>query len=830
MTQQKFSFANLQNKLPQFPYAILGISLIASLFIAGLGFNFLGQPHIQVNVKMAAPEAKIVRAYWNDPQSHPNAYEPLIVNPSTPEQFKIKIEPLGEKNPAADAYKVAILQIQTPEHQIDWSQVTFTGEQWRFFNHPIAPQGQMPMAYSEDSELPKFHIPFGQPESISAILEGKDIEIILLTGRDQGKVRVTVNEQVREVDLFNKRQGISILSFPAIVSGDEEFRDYRFSIRATLWQKLHLSPEQRESVINIAEVRINNEILDRSDRDVFILPRGIFYQSFVKQYVGTLAIFLTSLLIIFRSLIWFQSCYQKLIQVTLFFSLIFLGMWWTVKSVLFEKLAYSHDLFFFLQTASSIFKDRAILHHNRFDNYAGIHSNYLTLAFYPLTAQFGAYGIFIIHTLLIGLAIFAIAHLANTSPPQKQWRYCALIFTLILGPIGFWVYDHPVYGFNPDLLYLPLSILLAIALLKQSKLSYFWACLMVLLKEDGAVLCCSIYLLFEFLEPLTQREKFKPQQYWTKFLKLAQISIFWLIIFIMGMFLMSLMQYDPSESRLLLLLQEIAEYTQNPKFLTILISGFRNLFLLSLGGFLFYFVGLPLSTLIYTIVCSTPLIIVDGISSFLYGLETFPDNFIWEPRFVKFWSLLIVGITIAIFQTKEFKEYYRNRTKHIFKLGIIALLCSIVQHYSLLEVTGYHWLEHRFAYSLDRQRSGDVTSTQVHSFLDCLSQKIPKETPILTNTFLFAKFHKHDLVWPGFIDTAWDFPKIFLCSRDRLQPEDRQTCFQDRSQTQKIRPDLREGTYYNLDYSYLPEFEEAFTSCRDRTAILFNLRQDARNY
>ncbi|MGK7924223.1 MAG: hypothetical protein AB4290_03040 [Spirulina sp.] len=831
MTPKIFSFANFQKKLPKLPYRILGISLIFALFIVGLWVNFWGQPHIPVDVKMSARGAKIVRAYWNDPKTHPHAYEPIIVNPFQAQQFKIKIEPLGEKNPAADAYKVAILQIQTPENEIDWSKATFTGEQWTVFNHPIASQGQMPMAYSENEKVPKFHIPFGEKESISATLNGNDVEIVLLTGRDQGKARVTVNDQVREVDLFNKRQGISILSFPATAPGDEKLRNYRFNMRATLWRKLRFSLEEKfEGRLNISEVRINDRILQHENHIFFIIPKTILYQILIKHYLVLFSIFLISFFLIFIGLNFIKNRYTKLMQAILLFSLISLGIWWTVKSALFEKLAYSHDLLFFIQTASSIFKDRPILFHNRFGNYAGIHNNYLTLFFYPLTAKFGAYGIFIIHTVLIGLAIFAIAHLANASSPRKQWRYCAAIAGLIFGPIGFWIYDHPVYGFNPDLLYLPLSILLVASLVKQSKAAWFWSVLIILVKQDGAVLCCSIYLLFEFLQPLPQLNGSKTKQYIRKFLKLALISMFWLVIFAIGMLVMSLMQYDPSESRLVLLLQAIAEYTREPEFSSIVFTGFRNLFLLSLGGFLFYLVGLPIPSLIYTLICSIPLIVVDSISSFLYGLETFPDNFIWEPRFVKLWSLLIAGIMISIFQAKDTNDRPKNRKQHIFKLSLVVLICLMVQHYSLLEVTRYHWLEDRFVYSLAGKRSGDVIDTQVRGFLDCLANNIPHETSILTNTFLFAQFHQYDLVWPGFIDTAWEFPKIILCSSDRFQPHDQQICFQDRSQTQKIRPDFMEGTYYNLHYSYLPEFEETFKSCRDRTAVQFKLRQDARNY
>ena len=80
-------------------------------------------------------------------------------------------------------------------------------------------------------------------------------------------------------------------------------------------------------------------------------------------------------------------------------------------------------------------------------------NNYYTiLAFGPLTKLFGAYGLFAGFLLLLFLA--ARSSLLYLDPGVSGWTHARIVFgSLMLGPVGFWFWDHPVYGFHLELLF-----------------------------------------------------------------------------------------------------------------------------------------------------------------------------------------------------------------------------------------------------------------------------------------------------------------------------------------------------------------------------------------
>ena len=64
-----------------------------------------------------------------------------------------------------------------------------------------------------------------------------------------------------------------------------------------------------------------------------------------------------------------------------------------------------------------------------------------------------------------------------------------------LGPLSFFVFDDIEWGFHPELLYPPLALLLAVELLD----GWTWrgvavAAAIVLIKEDGAIVCAAVVL------------------------------------------------------------------------------------------------------------------------------------------------------------------------------------------------------------------------------------------------------------------------------------------------------------------------------------------------
>ena len=164
------------------------------------------------------------------------------------------------------------------------------------------------------------------------------------------------------------------------------------------------------------------------------------------------------------------------------------------KALLFHDLEYYHtDFFSFLEMSRSLYQSGELLRDNAYGHHAAIHNFYLLLAFAPLTVPLGAYGLILGLVLLHVIAVLRIALAADASTCPAAWRSWAAY----LSPIAYAVFDNPVFGFHPELCYPPLALLLALDLREgRSRRAVLVAALMVLVKEDGAVLCACVLVAF----------------------------------------------------------------------------------------------------------------------------------------------------------------------------------------------------------------------------------------------------------------------------------------------------------------------------------------------
>jgi hypothetical protein len=163
------------------------------------------------------------------------------------------------------------------------------------------------------------------------------------------------------------------------------------------------------------------------------------------------------------------------------------------KALLFHDLEYYHtDFFGFLEMSRSLFQSGELLRDNAYGHHAAIHNYYLLIAFAPLTLSFGAYGLILGLVLLHVAAVLRVAFAATLDLPGR-----VALLGGHLGPIAYAVFDNPVFGFHPELCYPPLCVLLALDLREgRSRRAILFAALMVLVKEDGAVLCACVLVAF----------------------------------------------------------------------------------------------------------------------------------------------------------------------------------------------------------------------------------------------------------------------------------------------------------------------------------------------
>ena len=221
-----------------------------------------------------------------------------------------------------------------------------------------------------------------------------------------------------------------------------------------------------------------------------------------------------------------------------------LFLWLISKSFLFQGLEYTSDLFSFLQM-SRISLQKGILFENAWGRMAVIHNFYTILLFSPLTFFFGAYGLFAGTAFLYFLALWKLTAL----PDQiLSLRGKFTVIVMALGPVGFWLFDNPIYGWHLELNFVPLSILLTVFLLEGRLIaSILVSILFIFTKEDGPVLAGMIFLIHEMLIRWLNQES---ETLYAKIKRPAKICAVWIVVFLLGLLLLHLQKtYSTSEGQ-----------------------------------------------------------------------------------------------------------------------------------------------------------------------------------------------------------------------------------------------------------------------------------------
>ncbi len=163
------------------------------------------------------------------------------------------------------------------------------------------------------------------------------------------------------------------------------------------------------------------------------------------------------------------------------------------KALLFHNLEYyGSDLYSFLEMSRSWHYGGGLLRDNVWGDHTAIHNFYLLLAFSPLTIAFGAYGLFLG---LVLLDLLAVLRVTSSGPLDLPGRLAVLAG--FLSPAAFFIFDHRRWGFHPELAYPPLALLLALDIADgRWKRAILVGALVVLVKEDGAVVCASVLLAY----------------------------------------------------------------------------------------------------------------------------------------------------------------------------------------------------------------------------------------------------------------------------------------------------------------------------------------------
>lgn len=253
-----------------FGSSLLGLILAYLLF--PLWLQVFTYPNRTVEIQMSAPKGEVVRAYWDNPEQHPEAYTPITVNPPASKHWQVNIESLGEKNPQSTGIQVTVLDISTPEEPLNWSKVGMPAGGWS-----IAPHND-PSIAAQGISATSYYVPQVKPLLLTTT--GSQLKIRLLRRPDAGKVKVKVNDEVRIVDLYDPEIGVEELNFP-VLPGQPRLKNYEIKIVDTVWHKLQFLPESQGRV-RVKQVRVNNQRVRAQANqasNVFVLPKRFWHRS-----------------------------------------------------------------------------------------------------------------------------------------------------------------------------------------------------------------------------------------------------------------------------------------------------------------------------------------------------------------------------------------------------------------------------------------------------------------------------------------------------------------------------------------------------------------------
>lgn len=424
------------------------------------------------------------------------------------------------------------------------------------------------------------------------------------------------------------------------------------------------------------------------------------------------------------------------------------------KALLYHDLEYYHtDFFSFLEMSRSLVQSGELLRDNVYGHHAAIHNFYLLVGFSPLTVPLGAYG------LILGLVLFhvtAVVRIALATTLDLPARV-ALVGGYLC-PIAFAVFDNPVFGFHPELCYPPLAVLLALDLREgKPRRAVLVAALMVLVKEDGAVLCASVLVAF-FASRLWALRASAPEERREVAAAAARSLLAAATAFIAGMALLwvvgrvIMLPQETAEARILDSLRNVGHAVAGHGLLRESLQwglvgycGVCVLCLLPLGRRLFR--GLAL-----LLVSSPPLVAVLLVAAGTYRFR----YMLWPHRLAALQALAVACLALASATTPSV-----GRRPLVRVTGLLALTWA-AQLVALDRAEGYSpWA--RLAASALAKGEGTRASTvppEELRFLRCLGERLPRGLPVSSFGDLHPVFHRQSVVFEARLERARHAPRL----------------------------------------------------------------------
>jgi len=444
------------------------------------------------------------------------------------------------------------------------------------------------------------------------------------------------------------------------------------------------------------------------------------------------------------------------------------------KGLLFRDLEYvGSDLFSFLDMSWSWYYAGLWLHDNIYGHHNALHNFILVPAFSVLTIPFGVYG-FIVGLVLLNA--IAVSRVASVGVLDLAGRLAVLAG--LLSPIAYFVFDNPYWGFHPELCYPPLAVLLATELASGGRWRAFVAGVaVVLVKEDGAVLCASV-LLAHFASRLwALRHGPTPER--RRMLAAALLSLLAVtVVFAAGMALLAVTSHAFGANQM----TSNTRVLESLRILALTVAGrgpVRRLLLkdgLTLYALMAGLLLLPLGRRLprgfaLLLLSSPPLLIVLLISAAGYQFSLM----LWSPRVATLLGLVLACLVFASSgEGAASLDEGRGRALTVVVCVLIALSWAL--QLPFLKQLSYSPWSRLDLPQLLRGKHYAIAKLPPREvrFLRCLAARLPGGLPLSAPEPVRPFFHRQSIVLDEFASHAWRparFRVVPLSEKGSARPE-----------------------------------------------------------
>lgn len=418
----------------------------------------------------------------------------------------------------------------------------------------------------------------------------------------------------------------------------------------------------------------------------------------------------------------------------LFFTFLVGGVWLFLKIISFDQSAYGLDLFSNLQMTYTWLQGFEPLYEGRYGHHSLLHNFYFNMLLAPFTLVFGAYGLFIAHVLITLTACLLTLRMVWIYHPHLKWYAGWWLYVFFVSIYGYWLFENNWYGFHIELLYPSLSLLFAISLLIGKRWHQILSgLLLVLIKEDGAVLACAIHLFYVFIQFSLQKQSLK------KALSRASlVAIGWAAVFGLGMFWMYyLNDFHGSRTN-----KAFDYFFTQPKaeLIQFVRTCMADAFDLLIPVFCFIGLFFRWRYLLAAIILVLPLLAVGIVSSMLY-YPYFDHALTWCPRFAHYYGFLLAAMLMLLVSERFRFILLQPKLKAAYLACMALFLFHQIDH--LNSVRGYPV----FRVASDRIREFIKPAPNINKdIIKKISMLVPREKWVALPAQYYNFFHRHNFM------------------------------------------------------------------------------------